>query len=204
VANSTSVRSPRLPGKSRRALAVAGLAVWFAVASVASVRLMSRHLAPLDPGDRARTERAMGELARADGGGWTVAHVLYADCGCSARVARHLAETARKTGVHEHVIVVGDSPELEALATSGLRLHHATAESLADTYGLDAAPLLVIADPAGRVRYIGGYTERKQAYAIEDARILAELFAGREVAPLPVFGCAISREKNPGKPSLRI
>ncbi len=190
---------------ARRALAGVALAVWFGVTSVISVRVMAKHLAPLDTGDRAKTEQAMGELARADGGaGWTVAHVLYADCGCSARVARHLAETARKAGVHEHVIIVGDSPELEALAATGLRVHHATAEILADTYGLDAAPVLVVADPAGHVRYVGGYTERKQAFAIEDARIEAELLAGRDVAPLPIFGCAISPGKTPGKPSPRI
>jgi hypothetical protein len=183
---------------------VVGLATWFAVTSAVSVRLMKRHLAPLDAGDRGRTEQAMADLARSDGGGWTVAHVLYADCGCSARVARHLAETARSASVHEHVIIVGESPELEALASSGLRIHHATPEELGDVFGLDAAPVLVVADPAGHVRYVGGYTERKQAYAIEDARILAALRDGHDVKPLPIFGCAISRGKDPGKPFLRI
>jgi hypothetical protein len=41
------------------------------------------------------------------------------------------------------------------------------------------------------VRYVGGYTPRKQAADIRDVQILAAVRAGERVVPLPTFGCAV-------------
>ena len=56
----------------------------------------------------------------------------------------------------------------------------------------EASPLLVIADPAGAVRYVGGYGRHKQSPVVEDLAILADLRAAHDRAALPVFGCATS------------
>jgi hypothetical protein len=169
--------------------------------SAVSIALMFKHLVPLEPGDRQRTERALVAIADADGArSWTVVHVLYADCACSNRVARHLVETARAIGVREHVLLVGDAPDLEALAKRArLDVRHVTPAELLDTYGLDAAPLLIVADPERRVRYVGGYTQRKQSYEVLDRRIVTDLREGRDVIELPVFGCAISPKRETTK-----
>lgn len=72
----------------------------------------------------------------------------------------------------------------------GYRVERVQAEALHATFGVDGAPLLVIADPGGRVRYVGGYTRVKQGPVVEDTRILDELRAGGAPPPLPLFGCA--------------
>ena len=46
--------------------------------------------------------------------------------------------------------------------------------------------------PDGTVRYVGGYTDRKQGLDAKDLAIVADTRAGQDVAPLPIFGCAVS------------
>src|SRR5438034_435644 len=59
-----------------------------------------------------------------------------------------------------------------------------------------AAPLLVIVDPGDTVRYVGGYTPRKQAADVRDLAVIAAVQRGETVEPLPTFGCAIGRASN--------
>ena len=64
---------------------------------------------------------------------------------------------------------------------------------LAARYGLEAAPVFVVADPEGELRYVGGYTTRKQGLDNRDLAIITELRAGHDQRELPLFGCAVSR-----------
>lgn len=75
----------------------------------------------------------------------------------------------------------------------GFRVTYVTADQLAITYHVEAVPLLVVVDPAGVVRYASGHASRKQGPAPRDLEILASVRATREVAALPLFGCAASR-----------
>lgn len=67
-----------------------------------------------------------------------------------------------------------------------------TPEELLSKYGVEATPLLMILDPDGQQRYIGGYTSRKQLLDVQDKVILDQLMSGQEVEPLPLFDCAVS------------
>ncbi len=69
-----------------------------------------------------------------------------------------------------------------------------TEQKLAELYEIDAAPLLVAIDPEGRVRYAGGYTDRKQGPDVRDRQILDALQRGDVVQPLPLYGCAVSKQ----------
>ncbi len=127
-------------------------------------------------------------------GRWVALHVLSGTCGCSARALDHLLSSERPPEVLEKILWVGPaSPLLEAARQRGFRVTYVTADQLATTYHVEAVPLLVVVDPAGVVRYAGGYASRKQGPAPRDLEILASVRAKREVVALPLFGCAASR-----------
>jgi hypothetical protein len=67
-------------------------------------------------------------------------------------------------------------------------------EQLVERYDLQAAPLLVVADPTDTVRYLGGYTSRKQGADVRDLGVIAATRFGLTVPPLPAFGCAVASE----------
>jgi hypothetical protein len=117
-------------------------------------------------------------------------HVLYSDCRCSQRVAEHLATTERPQGWSEIVLWIGDDAPPAGLAQR-FDLRRATAAELA-SYGVESAPSMILADPAGNIRYAGGYTDRKQGPVIEDLRILTAVRRSEDVSNLPLFGCAVS------------
>ena len=48
-------------------------------------------------------------------------------------------------------------------------------------------------DPAGVVRYAGGYTARKQGLELRDRQILGDLMASGTTPLLPLYGCAVSK-----------
>jgi hypothetical protein len=43
------------------------------------------------------------------------------------------------------------------------------------------------------VRYVGGYTPRKQAADVRDLAVITAIRRGEAVEPLPTFGCAVGR-----------
>ncbi len=60
-------------------------------------------------------------------------------------------------------------------------------------YGIESAPLMIVDDAHGVIRYAGGYTSRKQGLDYQDQAIVHQLLSGAEVDPLPLFGCAVSQ-----------
>ena len=153
--------------------------------------MLAKHVVAMPRPQSARLGPALAQLRNpAEQGRWLAVHVLYSDCRCSQGVADHLATTQRPADWSEIVLWVGDEPPPPALAHS-FDLRHATATDLA-TYGIEAAPSLVLADPSGQIRYAGGYTDRKQGPVIEDLRILRAVHDSETVPPLPLFGCAVS------------
>lgn len=125
---------------------------------------------------------------------WVGIHVLYSDCGCSRRVLDHLFSSERPAGFAEKLLLVGHHEEFEAGArAAGLDVTVLRARELKEQFGLESAPLFIVADPAGTLRYVGGYTERKRGLAIRDLEIVRELRAGGESYELPLFGCAVSQ-----------
>ncbi len=122
-------------------------------------------------------------------GKWLAVHVLYSECRCSQRVVAHLSSSVRPTGWDEEVLWVGPGA-LDPVLASRFRVRRLSSVELAHL-GIDSAPLMIVASPDDEIRYAGGYSQRKQAPALDDLRILADS-RRQVVASLPVFGCAVS------------
>jgi hypothetical protein len=127
-------------------------------------------------------------------GRFTVTHVLYSECRCSQRIVSHLIERGARQDVSESSLLVGPSELLIApLQAAGYRVETVQPSELKSRYAIEAAPLLIVADPSHAIRYLGGYTERKQALDMHDQRIITGVLAGEDAQELPLFGCAVSR-----------
>jgi hypothetical protein len=106
-------------------------------------------------------------------------------------VADHLAGSERPRDWSELVLWVGEGSVPPELTARGFAVERVTSGDL-QRFGVEAAPTLIALDPFGRVRYAGGYTERKQAAVVADLRILQAVRSGDTVDGLPIFGCAVS------------
>lgn len=172
------------------------LSCWALVSFVVIGSLMLSHVpalpapSPSDPALRAAVAAARGEQAD----GWFALHVLYTRCKCSRQVLEHLFARGPLAGVEERIVLVESAPELELRArAAGYALEVLTTEALPQRYPIAAAPLFIVADARGEIRYAGGYTARKQAAEIHDLAILRALREGERASEFPLFGCAVSR-----------
>lgn len=172
--------------------------LWVPAALALGGSLLAPHWAtlPMPADDDVTFVAGLAELRTADDHDkWMVVHVLFAACTCSGRVVDHLVDDPRPVGVSDKVLLVGTTPAIEQrLASSTLTIVRTTPDELADRYEIEGAPMLVVIDPTGAVRYRGGYTERKQSLAIQDVAIIERLRADDVVGTLPLFGCAVSKE----------
>ena len=122
-------------------------------------------------------------------------HFLYGDCPCSRRVLRHVVDRMPLDGAREHIVLIGQDDELVQLAQSqGFSVDVVTPRTLKQTYGVEAAPLLVVTDGEGRIQYSGGYTSRKQGLDIQDIKIIQQVMVGDKPIDLPLYGCAVSKK----------
>jgi hypothetical protein len=178
--------------------------VWVAACVAVGTYLLASHLltlptpAPSDPVLH-RGIAAHRRVHQRDR--WLVLHVVYDECKCSQRVLDHLLADARPPDIAERVVLVTEhraaqAALIAAIPTHGFELDVVTPEQLIADYHIEAAPLLVIVDPRDTVRYVGGYTPRKQAADVRDLTVIAAVQRGETVEPLPTFGCAIGRALN--------
>jgi hypothetical protein len=169
------------------------LAAWIVMTIAGLAALSLQHMASLpEPGDEALLSRAMLQLRRSSTGTFLV-HVIYAECSCAKALGAHLIARGPFPGAEEAILFVGADPGKEQSAKrAGFSFTRVSAEQLAPRFGLEAAPVLVVFDAAGRLRYAGGYYAHPAAITPLDEKIYAQLAAGANVEPLPVFGCAVS------------
>lgn len=140
-------------------------------------------------------DRAIGDLAGAADGDWRLVHVLYGQCRCSQRIFEHLLTRPTPAGVSETLLLVGHDDQYAARGRAGaFRVEEIARETLKERFGIESAPLLLIADPGGAVRYAGGYSLQSQGPDYQDLAILEHLRAGGDAAALPAYGCGVSRE----------
>src|SRR5262245_36677818 len=171
------------------------IATWFvAVALVISALAIGHWIAMPRPDKRAaKLAAGLSELLRGSSG-WAAVHVLAPDCRCSQRVLDHLVSSQRPASLHEAALVVGSDPDFQArLSSRGFAVVTVAPESLYERFGIESVPLFILVDPAGAVRYAGGYTLRQQGPDLEDVAIVRDIRAGIAKRELPVFGCAVSR-----------
>jgi hypothetical protein len=181
----------------------AAIFAWAAAALVMGSFLLAGHVVAL-PGPGAGAERALAVWASASPdakGRWAARHVLYQSCGCSNRVLARLLARGARADVTETVVYVSDAAGADAaaieavradVARAGFRFEPVTPVELERRYSVESAPLLLVTDGEGRLLYNGGYTDRSGGVTIADASIINDLRAGRQVDPLPIFGCAVS------------
>lgn len=176
--------------------------LWLPAILVPTSLLMASHLltlpAPVIDASFARSVQRGRDTARP--GTWFLLHVLAADCACSRDVAAALLARGADPTASEKILFIegSDSPAADAelgqrLRARGFAFERLSAVALEATYGIVGAPLLVVMTPAGEIAYTGGYSRVAKGPA-QDVELLRELRAGRRPAPLPLFGCAVSRK----------
>lgn len=192
--------TPTVERRSRwRFVARGAFALWVVCCVVAGSYLLSAHLLTLptpELSDLGPQHSAVAERRSSQHGRWLVVHILDQDCKCSLRVLDHLLAEPRPADVVERVVLIAGAVRPErsaAIRNRGFDLDIVTAEQLGERYRVQAAPLLIVIDPADTVRYVGGYTPRKQAADVRDVATVEALRRGEPVTPLPTFGCAVGR-----------
>lgn len=184
-------------GAQRRRAARGALWLWAVVAFAVTGSLASAHEYTLPHPERSdpQLNAALAAQHTAAGAGrFGVTHVMYAACSCSQNIIDHLEQRGARTDVSELVVLVGRDAELSLRITrAGYRIDNVEPAELKNKYGLEAAPLLIIADARGQIAYMGGYTEQKQGRDIRDSALIDELLAGKHTIELPLLGCAVSR-----------
>jgi hypothetical protein len=132
-----------------------------------------------------------------------VLHFLYGDCRCSAAVLTHLIARGPRAGHDERVVLIdGSADDVARARGAGFTTETLSAVEVQTKYGVEGAPLLVIADRTNTVLYDGGYTTTKQSPVIRDEEILARTDRGETVDALPMFGCAVSDRLKKGRDPL--
>jgi hypothetical protein len=175
----------------RRKFGNIALATWFAAMIGVGSSLLAKHVVALPQPQSSLLAPSINALRTpAERGQWLAVHVLYSDCRCFQRIADHLAGTERPPGSSEMILWVGPEAPARDL-TERFDVRHVSARDLS-TFGVEAAPSLIVVDPNGSLRYAGGYTNRKQGPAIEDLRILKAIQSSTQVETLPLSGCAVS------------
>jgi hypothetical protein len=189
------------PRTSRDRLAAIAFGLWVPAILILGAYLLAGHLVAL-PAPEARDRRLVSALAAtgaADQGRWRALHFLDENCGCSQRVVTSLLARRPLPGLAERIVFITRTPAGTAAAATaargaGFAFETVAPEDLERRFGVEAAPLLVAVAPDNRVRYLGGYTDRKQGPSIEDRDILQRTMRGERVAALPLFGCAVSKQ----------
>lgn len=171
---------------------------WAPIGLLIGASLMVGHwyTLPRPQTDDSGLATALGSLRRGnEGDSWLATHVLYSECRCSRRILTHLFERGPVPGVAEKILLVGKNAEYERRGReAGFEVKVVSARELADDFHVQAVPLLVVQDGSNAVRYLGGYTDRKQGPDIRDASVIRDLMAGQARRELPLFGCAVSRK----------
>jgi hypothetical protein len=173
-------------------IARVAIAIWLGAMLLLGAALLAKHVVALPaPEKNTRLASSLSALRVSKATDtWLAVHVLYSECRCSQRVVAHLLSTNRPNGWEEVVLWVGNGvpdPKLN----EHYRVRRVSNAELAK-FGIDAAPLLVVLDPKDELRYVGGYSTRKQGPELEDLRIFAAAQRHDVLAELPVFGCAVS------------
>jgi hypothetical protein len=188
----------RRPGFLRRLRASAGgllVLLWIPCTLIPVSLLMAGHLLTLPkPRVDRRLTQSLESAVLAHPGSWLVLHVLAEDCQCSQGVLAHLLARGSASWFSEKVLFIGsEEPARSQLIARGFAFESITPETLQAKYGLEGAPMMVVANPRGEVSYMGGYSSTRWGPP-EDLAIVRALTRGTEVQALPLFGCAVSLE----------
>ncbi|XZE20465.1 hypothetical protein SH449x_000338 [Pirellulaceae bacterium SH449] len=107
-----------------------------------------------------------------------------------------LLENGPNPTAKEHIVLVGQAdPSFLRLAESkGFGATLLSERELWEDYRLGIAPLLIVREADGQIRYCGGYTNRKRGSQVKLDDRLSTLVRDGRVHELPVYGCAVSQQ----------
>ena len=188
-----------LIARARVVIVRAAFSLWAAAVVVPGAYLMAGHLLTLrvpSEGDPVVAAAVDATRSPEDRGRWLAVHVMYADCGCSQRLMTYLISRRSLPDIRERIVLVGHDDALASRArVAGFAFEELSAEALAARYHAESAPMLIVASPDGKLRYAGGYADRKRGPDTKDVDILRRLQRGERVRDLPLYGCAVSQNK---------
>jgi thioredoxin-related protein len=160
--------------------------VWFVTVSAPLSILMAQHNLSFKADARMESSGVQDKFL--------VTHILGSNCKCSNRIARYLVETQRPSEIAEKIVVVGGLLKNEMqLQQQGFTIEHISVTELKSRFNLVSAPVLLIKDKSGVLKYSGGYKNIDEVEA-RDIEILKRIENGNKVAALPVMGCALTDE----------
>lgn len=121
-----------------------------------------------------------------------VYHILGSQCKCSKKIAAYLAESKRPSSAKEIIVSVDGHLGNEAtLVEKGFIVQQISAVELKEQFNLDSAPVMLVNNRWGKLKYTGGYKKWDDS-EYRDLEILNRLNLDEDVAAYPVFGCALS------------
>lgn len=155
------------------------LAVWLVSTTLPLTWMAAKHTGVLRSPDVEQRLAATGQ--------WRTIHVLLADCGCSRRVADALRAVSLVETADEIWWIGETSPD----QVFPFPVRRFDGQRLRQTAGLTGGPALLIVDPAGLIRYGGGYPEADTA----GRKLAASVKQGRAAAYRKIRGCAAKMAK---------
>jgi hypothetical protein len=191
--------TPEAPARfdSRTAGRLGGMLVvlWIPTGILLSSLLLVQHLVTLPkPKIDAPLRQSLDSTLPLHRGAWFVLHVLAENCQCSQDVLSHLLSRGPESFLSEKVLFIGkQEPTRSRLLERGFAFESITPEELQMRYRIEGAPVMLVVNRQGEVAYSGGYSATNRG-ALQDLAIFRALALGTKVKPLPLFGCAVSRE----------
>lgn len=188
----------------KQAAGRAFLVLWLPSMAFAVGTLMINHVAALPaPGDLGDVQAGVAALPGQ--GAPRVVHIIDERCSCTDGLLRHLFSRGAIPGLHEQIRYVGQREDrLSAARAAGFEIEAVAEEAVISGLGIDAAPVLILADADGEVRYVGGYFDRPAAVSSLDVGLIRQWRDGEPAAPLPIFGCAVSASLRAQRDPLRL
>jgi len=184
----------KIPHFNRNHLGLAALVLWIPAIIYSMTLFTATHVLTLPPPEDAlKLER--GALTLIHTKGWHAIHTLMGGCECSRDVGQYLVSRGRSSEYESETVLLVDADysEGERYQQAGFRTEFISGETLVRTWGVQAAPSLVVLNPSGKIAYTGGYYERSARVAVLDLPVLRRLKRGDTVKPLPLFGCGIGQ-----------
>lgn len=128
----------------------------------------------------------------AEFGQWPAVHVFNARCNFSKQIVEHILSRGPMPGIKEKIVLVGHHFQWEALAkTQGFPIEFITRRKLKSMYNISAAPIMVVVDQLGTIRYAGSYFSQKDRSVFKDVAVIDSLIQQTPVEPMPLHGCAV-------------